>query len=392
MATAQLMRRLRTALSAGDFFGLEQVLWDVKERSTVPLVRDEIRVAQEELNNHTIITELTAALSRGMAMGQVGHQSYFTIVLTKLEEAISTTRRLGCRTEEAHQLLNVATTVLRLRRAQKQDDWEEVAATLQEVRGLDIPDVCAAEIQAARDEVDNRTVVAELMAALSNGGPSGDVGALDASTVVVSVLRGAVQRAEALAASTDEVEGLVAVGHTVMTVREALLEDDWDAVRGALAKASRGPAWRVVQVEMDLVQGELDNRTLVSRITSALSSGAASGDIGSLDLSSIEVAPLAAALSDAMEASVVTDQARQLVATAQVRAAVVCVRRRCWHVAHARYPIVCVAVGAGSASGVGVRGLGRGAACPGHCREAVAGSHRTPGAADGSRCHEQPRG
>ena len=318
MATAQFVRRLRTALSAGDFFGLEQVLWDIKERTTVPLVRDELRVAQEELNNHTIISELEAALSRGMAMGQVGHQSYFTIVLTRLEEAIATSRRLGCRTEQAHQLLNVASTVLRLRRAQKADDWEAVAATLQEVRGLDIPPVCEAEISAARDEVDNRTVVAEIMAALVHGAPSGDVGAFDASTVVVSVLRGACQRAGQLACSTDEVEGLVAVGEAVIRVREALLEDDWDTVRRALGSGTRGPAWRVVQAEVDLVQGELDNRTLIARISKALSSGAASGDVGMLDLSSIEVAPLAVAVADALEASAVTEEAQQLLSTAQL--------------------------------------------------------------------------
>lgn len=277
-----------------------------------------MQVATHELNNHSILNELYAALSRGAAVGQVGHQSYRTIETERLEAAIATARRLGCKTEEANTLLTVAVLVLRMRRAQREDAWETVAYTLQEVRGLHIPDACKAELQAATDEVENRAVVAELMTALVGGAAGGDVGALDTSTVAVTQLRSAVSRASALGTSTDEVEGLLAVATSVVAVREALLADDWAAVTEALETAARTPAWDLVAEEMDLVHAEATNRETVARLSAALATGGATGEPGALDVGAIEVAPLAAAAADTAEASIATQEAHDLLATAKL--------------------------------------------------------------------------
>ncbi len=75
----------------------------------------------------------------------------------------------------AMHLLHCAELLLRLRRALVSSDWGSMTKTVAEALRVRMPEVCIPEVQAAKDELDNHTMLHQLTDALDKGHANGVV-------------------------------------------------------------------------------------------------------------------------------------------------------------------------------------------------------------------------
>ena len=82
-----------------------------------------------------------------------------------------------------------------------------------------LPDVSRPEVQLAKAELDNHTIVYQLTEALSKGAATGEVGFLDLSAVDAKTLLDRVQVVEEMGIHTRQAEALVAIAKIIRRVR-----------------------------------------------------------------------------------------------------------------------------------------------------------------------------
>lgn len=187
LGTAQVVRELRVAVMTHNFEDARDLLESVRGRVLALVAADEVQAIKFEVDNWLIVVELTGAISSGAAAGGIGRLDTSAINVSSLDVAIALSMRLGCRTAEARKCLLTALIVRRLRAAllvrharsdvfmsghewcdvAQGNDWKFVAQVLEEasVERENILDAAAAELQAARDEMDFRKVVFALRVA-----------------------------------------------------------------------------------------------------------------------------------------------------------------------------------------------------------------------------------
>jgi sugar diacid utilization regulator len=323
LLTATIVRRIRLALLAGDWSKLQAALTEAQGKEIAGIGAAEIHVAQDELNNRAILSELAAALARGRPQGRPGRLYTGSIDVQPLNEAIALSTKLGPKTIEARQMLFTAKVVARLRLCLLNEDLSEAGMTLEAVRGKMLASVAMSEVRIVQDEVDNYVIVAELTQALATGSAQGVPGALDLSTVDISALSKALDHAEEIGVRTAEATSLQAAAKVALSLRSALLADNWssedpNSVEAVLREASAGMLSDLARPELSLVQSEVDNRRMIMSLSKALATGAASGAVGELDLRSIETADLDAAIADATDTGTKTDEGSRLLQAAKV--------------------------------------------------------------------------
>jgi hypothetical protein len=108
LLTAQIVKRIRLALVAGDWSRLEAALADAHGKVLADIGAAEIHAAQDELNNRAILSELAASLARGRPQGRTGRLYIGSVDVRPLNEAISLATKLGPKTLEARQMLFTA--------------------------------------------------------------------------------------------------------------------------------------------------------------------------------------------------------------------------------------------------------------------------------------------
>lgn len=196
LGTAQVVRELRVAIMTHNFEDARDLLESVRGRVLALVAADEVQAIKFEVDNWLIIVELTAAIASGGAAGGIGRMDTSVINVASLDVAIALSMRLGCRTAEARRCLLTALIVRRLRaallvrarsrvqvlscgavpcltvtaaraRGVQGNDWKFAAQVLEEasVERENVLDAAAAELQAARDEMDFRKVVFALRVA-----------------------------------------------------------------------------------------------------------------------------------------------------------------------------------------------------------------------------------
>ncbi|KAA0165511.1 hypothetical protein FNF31_01856 [Cafeteria roenbergensis] len=319
--TARVVRSVRAALKSKDWSALESALVAAQGRVIADIVADEIRVAQDELDNRAVLLELQDALGRGRAQGETGRLYTGSIELRPLEEAIDLATRLGCRTPEARHMLFSAKVCLRLRHALLSGDFKEAQLTLEAIRGKPLATVALSEVRTVQDEVDNWAVVSSLASALASGRAGGAVGSLDLSVVDTEQLRAALARADELGVKTREAQSLVVGGRFVLDMRLALQEGDWaklDRVVRAAAEAT--PLAEQAAAELAAASDELDNRRVIEALSGALqdSDGAASGAPGAMELGTVDTSRLDRAIATAVDLGCKTSRASDLLAACKL--------------------------------------------------------------------------
>lgn len=85
------------------------------------------------MENRIAVSELTSALSSGMARGSVGpDMDTSQVVLSALDEAIDLVTEMGCQSQQVQHLVTAAGLVRELRAALLGGYWESVQSVLEE--------------------------------------------------------------------------------------------------------------------------------------------------------------------------------------------------------------------------------------------------------------------
>ena len=332
--SAGVISRLRGALREGDW---ETVGTCVGEafRDDGDGVDDLVREALPELTNarnavlnRRAVNKLRSALASGHATGPVGQLAVSTVGLGPLQSAIGEANALPASTPASDALVQVAEAVHELRRllASQDDNWGDVERVLKRARAAVaeakvvgttpggggelctgfgkgdtafVPAAVVAELDAVQDEVNNTRLVARLTSALSSGVAAGGPGALDLDTIDLAALDAAVEMGRQLGCHTTQAANLLASVEVMRGVRSNMLSGDWVGVGVALQQArDLGPRMsETCSAELALVQDELDNRMIVHQLGEALRHGMATGEVGDLDLDTIDTTQLSAAIS-----------------------------------------------------------------------------------------------
>jgi hypothetical protein len=127
------------------------------------------QLAQDELDDRSVVTQLKSAIQSGAIVSGAGQLSVRDIDVDSLDAAVQYAVHIGSRTAHASQLLATAQLVLALRKALLADDMPAARDLLDSVRGKVIAALAADEIQAVKAEIDNWVVISQLTSAISSG-------------------------------------------------------------------------------------------------------------------------------------------------------------------------------------------------------------------------------
>ena len=97
----------------------------------------ELQLAQQEYDNHRIVTECLTAVEQGFVTGTPGHLNMESIHTSAVVRAISLAHELRCRTAQASWMSQVTEAVLELRLCVRDSDFKNLLRTVLAVRALD---------------------------------------------------------------------------------------------------------------------------------------------------------------------------------------------------------------------------------------------------------------
>ena len=296
------------------------------------------------MSNAKVMSQLTEAMTRGAATGAVGGMDAHSAVVQELDAAIADCKDRGCESEESAKLLAVAVSVRRLRGYVQAADWRAAGDTVESMEGAYNASVAAgiapasirAELNRARVEVQERRAVQGLSAALSSGGPTGNVGGFHCNTVELEMLDAAIRAAAQMGCRTETSRGLLRTAEAVRSVRLGLLEtrwDDLDQLTTRLLAMAAPPAPKGAEgggevlgyflvgdglEEIQFVRAELNDRDVGRVLRAALASGSAKGPVGGKAFGAIVVDGLERGLQRAGEVELGCEETQRLVASCQL--------------------------------------------------------------------------
>ena len=176
LKAANVVRPIRACLQIGDWDGLKATLDGAggKHYGGDSIAAEEVAAALDEWNNRETIERTTMALSHGHAEGTVGHLNFAAVDLNQLDEAIGFAEGVGTKTAEAGAFLDMCKLIRRLRAAEESGEWDRIAFVLKDVdvAGLAL-EAAQEEVKAAQMELADHECQERLMAALSDGRPTG---------------------------------------------------------------------------------------------------------------------------------------------------------------------------------------------------------------------------
>lgn len=215
-----------------------------------------------------------------------------------------------------------------------------------------LPPHVKAELASVEDQLDHRTIMTGLRGGLASGCATGVVGAIKFQAVSTEALSAAINTAERIGPKAGVAKALLRTCWEVKRIREAVLALEWHTVQNLLndngfecgtamttaatdgrvdgggatsvgagavsASASSGVAGGLVmpmafrrrafealprvESELKLLASEVNNQAILAHLSGVLMKGSATGVVGDLDVSTVDVVAPAAALkvADAM--------------------------------------------------------------------------------------------
>ena len=314
LETAILVRNIRGALSGGAWAKLRNELARSLTVAVVEISKVEIRVARDEAAHQELLALLEKAVVVGGPAGELSHldttvvdSEMFASILERgaqLHEAASQ--------PETKRLLHAADMLRRMRWAVFKGEW----GAAQDIAEMALGDhelnesrerfsylgLALNEIVLIMDEGNDRLMSKALTQALQSGAAQtrgGEALALNTEEVKVEALRDAIALAEDKGAKTRKTIQLLETARCIKSLREAILLSDWDAVQAALTDAQMCDVSAIVREELELAQEVLNNQATITQLTLALQSGAATGEVGEMVMSSISVSELDVAIAGA---------------------------------------------------------------------------------------------
>lgn len=242
--TSKVVARLRLCLLNEDLAEAGLTLEAIRGKMLASVAMPEVRAVQAEVDNWTLVNELSAAMTAGRLGGVVGALDASGLDATALERSIDHADELGVNTTEAANLLASSQLLFRLRVALLADRWtpasddpDGIEAVLRDAAAAPVSELAAPELALARGELDNRRLVLALSSALASGGARGPVGDLDVRSVETAALDAAITDATDCGVRTPEADKLLGAAKLVRRLRSVLLAGNWQWVGSVLLEA-----------------------------------------------------------------------------------------------------------------------------------------------------------
>lgn len=327
---------LRSAIIDDNWDQVESILLaGAEQKESFDATEIEVELIQDELNNRTIIAELTKALSSGAPSGPIGELDLSSIDVESLQADVNDANELGCHTKEAKELLENANLVLRIRRGLVSEDWDMVEHALDEARFKRILPLAEDEVKTATKEMNNRRILHSLEHALRSGGPSGTLEDLRVDTITFHVLDEALALAQKLRCESGRAQHLFAASKIVRAARAALAEKRFIQLGPLVDDAVRQSFLRVedhdvgidetklrdvepAQKELELMRDKYEDESMCHDLAEALLQGQPKGRIGAIDLASVKLGNLIKVTEKYSEHESKTTSAAQLLESAKV--------------------------------------------------------------------------
>ena len=172
------------------------------------------------------------------------------------------------------------------------------------------------------DEVQNQHLLQALDQGLRVGRATGLVGNLDFDSLSTRDLNKAIDLGEEVGWKSARATELHRVAKAVLELRTAMIDNQWREVEGVLNQLRE--IGREVELpeataaELALAQDELNNQRILLELQEALETGAATGEPGEFDSTTVMVHDLSKRLGNALKDGAKTERARQLVDLARV--------------------------------------------------------------------------
>ena len=318
VSASELLLSIRRSVRDVDYNLLKTSLRRFEnEVEIVPEMYEEILVARDLYNDYVILQSLKAALRTGMARGNIGQIDLACIELEALDEAITRVSELQCKTFEAKQWFESAQTVHRIRVALKFMDWNALEDIIKNMHFVSVVDEVKPEIHLAQNEIHNRIVILSLKEALSNGSIRGEIGSIDLEHVALANLNISLVNAERLGCKTVEAKLLRTTASFMLKVREAVVNGEWSVVDEVLVDMKKEDISAIVSMEVQLIEEESKNRTIIMEVATALSMGAIAGVPGNIETSGVDANVMEDAILRVKQIGPRSEESLQMLRTAE---------------------------------------------------------------------------
>jgi hypothetical protein len=283
------------------------------------------------LQNHVTMLQLEGEVSKvllenGVSSDMVGQIDLskiridgLLVVLERKDNLLKATK--STLPGPVEKLCKAAHLMLDIRSAILKGFWEKVPSLLEEALTgpyHPLPQACQQEINVIRLECENRWIINSLTVALETNCLHGTVDDFkDTSDVSVEQLKGAITACYTLTPRTDEAISLLRTAEDILKLRSLLITDggeaDWTAAREMAAYLyHKEHIHHLGLPEVHLVWIIADNILLCQLMEDELTKNATSGRPGKLDLAQVDTSGLTTACQIAMETSVKSKKANQL--------------------------------------------------------------------------------
>ena len=287
----------------------------------------EVELVKLEWRDRALHRMAYAALEGGAVSGNIGHMLTETIVLSLLDSALAQAQEWGIVNGFTSQMYKMVSHVRVLRASLKAKAWDDVDSVVhafaREPNDLLLQHQATKEQERKHEkesdqdewkllpggfefvrahlELINREIIGAFRKALASGMAMGEIGSLVCSTIQIEALDEALAFAKEHGCKSPEAEKLLVTAEKVKIVRLGLAIGGHEGLsqirRGPiLVGISNGSFHEMSCRELKLACDEHDNFFMIHAMQNALSSGYASGTVGSFDNSTIVVDTLKAAI------------------------------------------------------------------------------------------------
>ena len=370
LGTANSCKKLRLSFLQRDFQGLRQAVHEVCDHPEgFKLTHSELCLMQDVLDNYFCADLIRRGLRKGRIIGEPGH-------LINVDEEYPTSHMPLATSDNASAYLDSdgkfsSDTELKSSRkaisSSESEMWKSTLdeASVESMRSFsDVLNASHFYRDDARHSTHDKGSITSSMLSNRENESSDDQGVAVSTTQACNsvILREAISRACALHEKSKEVSALLIVGHLIANLRDALRmkpKPDWNYAkrlclhaRGKTGHPSAkhhlsndvnndivtlhalggkelpdpitdqvleylGPGdCRLVLAEIELVESDIEERHVSQMLREALKSGSAICMSGSINVSTVDLSQLDAALSSAKTAGVLAGEGRALLLTA----------------------------------------------------------------------------
>lgn len=296
---AQLMLEIRRAILNADWDSVPSLLEEGLTGTYHPLpdaCRREVQVIRLECENRWIISNISSSLSIGGLEGTVEAPNIKTVNCTHLNNSIIASKNLTARTDEAVCLLYTAEVLLSLRKmlVEEKVDWEGIrdAATEYLIPGQfeRLHSLGVNEIRLIQQVAENTVVCETLEKTILHGGPTGEPGSIDVSTVDVSHIDVACKFAVESVVKTQRANQLLNACRYLKSLRETLLRAKSEAAAASEALSSmksiissifevrsknqKDAGWLLCRNEVTLITKDAHINEVLSKLTDSVENSA----------------------------------------------------------------------------------------------------------------------